>query len=195
MENAQTEESAQTAASEPKQESSHPAAAAKPAGGGGYAIAKAEAKCRVCGRAIAVGEKLMAALRETPAALERVDVCAGCWNGFDKTGLLGYWQTTMHPPTAKKNVFVDDDVLCELFERLGQAVDPAKVNFRFVLGLILMRKRRIVYESTRHDGEKEIWSVRFKGREELLDLLNPRLDEQQVGEVSVQLGEILNGDL
>jgi hypothetical protein len=92
-------------------------------------------------------------------------------------------------------VFVDDDVLCELFERLGQAVDPAKVNFRFVLGLILMRKRRIVYESTRHDGEKEIWSVRFKGREELLDLLNPRLDEQQVGEVSVQLGEILNGDL
>ena len=195
MENAQTEESAQTAASEPKQESSHPAAAAKPAGGGGYAIAKAEAKCRVCGRAIAVGEKLMAALRETPAALERVDVCAGCWSGFDKAGLLGYWQTTMHPPTAKKNVFVDDDVLCELFERLGQAVDPAKVNFRFVLGLILMRKRRIVYESTRHEAEKEIWSVRFKGREELLDLLNPRLNEQQVGEVSLQLGEILNGDL
>jgi hypothetical protein len=26
-------------------------------------------------------------------------------------------------------------------------------------------------------------------------LLNPRLDEQQVGEVSLQLGEILNGEL
>jgi hypothetical protein len=185
-------ENGQTTASEAKQEAGHSAPSGKPAG---YAIAKAEAKCQVCGRAIAVGEKLMAALRETPAALERVDVCAGCWSGFDKAGLLGYWQTTMHPPTAKKNVFVDDDVLCELFERLGQAVDPAKVNFRFVLGLILMRKRRIVYESTRHEAEKEIWSVRFKGREELLDLLNPRLNEQQVGEVSLQLGEILNGDL
>ncbi|MGD0389031.1 MAG: hypothetical protein ABSC42_08760 [Tepidisphaeraceae bacterium] len=188
-------ENAQAAASEPKQETSHSAASGKPAGGGGYAIAKAEANCRVCGRAIAVGEKLMAALRETPAALERVDVCAGCWSGFDKAGLLGFWQTTMHPATAKKNVFVDDDVLCELFERLAETTEPAKVNFRFVLGLILMRKRRIVYESTRHEGEKEIWSVRFKGREELLDLLNPRLDERQVGEVSLQLGEILNGDL
>ena len=68
------------------------------------------------------------------------------------------------------------------------------MNFRFVLGLILMRKRRIVYESTRQDEAGEIWSVRFKGKEELMDLVNPRLDEQQVGEVSSQLGEILNGD-
>jgi hypothetical protein len=101
----------------------------------------------------------------------------------------------MHPPTAKKNVFVDDDVLCDLFGRLAEAEGAAKLNFRFVLGLILMRKRRIVYESTRQDAGREIWTVRFKGREENMDLVNPRLDEQQVGEVSSQLGEILNGDL
>ena len=75
------------------------------------------------------------------------------------------------------------------------AVEPAKLNFRFVLGLILMRKRRIVYESTRHENAAEIWSVRFKGREELMDLVNPRLDEQKMGELSSQLGEILSGDL
>jgi hypothetical protein len=168
-------------------------AGGKPAGG--YAIAKAEGKCHVCGRPIAPGEKLMAGLRETPIALERLDVCANCWVGFDRGGLIGFWQTTMHPPTAKKNVFVDDDVLCDLFGRLAEAEGAAKLNFRFVLGLILMRKRRIVYESTRQDAGREIWTVRFKGREENMDLVNPRLDEQQVGEVSSQLGEILNGDL
>ena len=166
---------------------------------GGYSIAKAIGKCQVCGREIATGEKLMAGLRETSIGLERADVCLGCWGGFDQTGLLGFWQTTMHPPTAKKPMFVDDDVLCELFERLGEATEASKLNFRFVLGLILMRKRRIVYESTRHEkaesGETEIWRVRFKGKEELMDLINPRLDEQQVSEVSNQLGEILNGDL
>ena len=31
--------------------------------------------------------------------------------------------------------------------------------FRFVLGLILMRKRIIVYENTRYEEGKEIWSV------------------------------------
>src|SRR5580658_9928427 len=86
-------------------------AVAKP--GGGYSIAKAIGKCQVCGREIVAGEKLMAGLRETSIGLERADVCPACWGGFDHSGLLGYWQTTMHPPTAKKPMFVDDDVLCE----------------------------------------------------------------------------------
>ena len=90
------------------------------AGGGGYSIAKAEGKCQACGRVIAAGEKFSAALRETAVALERLDVCAGCWGGFDKAGLLGFWQTTMHLPTAKKQVFIDDDVLCDLFSRLAE---------------------------------------------------------------------------
>jgi hypothetical protein len=162
---------------------------------GGYSIAKAEGKCQVCSRVIAPGEKLLAALRETPVAMERVDVCTECWGGFDKTGLLGFWQTTMHAPSAKKKVFVDDDVLCELFARLSEAEEAAKVNFRFVLGLILMRKRMIIYEDTRQEEGKEIWNVRFKGRDDRLDLLNPKLDEQQVMEVSQQLGEILNEEL
>ena len=50
----------------------------------------------------------------------------------------------------------------------------------------------IVYESSRNEGAKEIWKYRFKGREDQLDLLNPRLDQQQVTEVSQQFGEILN---
>jgi hypothetical protein len=181
----------------PAQVSGAPQAENQPAAGkpGQYSIARAEGKCHVCGRAIAPGEKLMAALRETPMALERLDICTDCQGAFDKAGLLGFWQITMQAPSAKKKLFVDDDVLCDLFARLAEAEEPAKLNFRFVLGLILMRKRRIVYESTRLEGDKEIWTMRFKGKEETMDLLNPRLGEQQVAEVSLQLGEILSGDL
>jgi hypothetical protein len=168
---------------------------AKPFGSPTYAIARPEGKCNVCARPIVPAEKMMAALRETPLAMERLDVCPTCWEGFNHDGLLGFWQTTMHQPTAKKKVFVDDEVLCELFERLAEVAEPAKLNFRFVLGLVLMRKRRIVYETSRTEEGREIWMVRFKGKEEIMDLLNPRLDEQQVAEVSNQLGEILNGDL
>ena len=170
----------------------NPVPSARP---GAYSVAKAQDKCHLCQGQILPDQKFMAALRETPSALERLDVCNSCWTSFDKSGLLAYWQTTMRPPTAKKQIFVDDEVLCELFERLADAQEPAKLQFRFVLGLILMRKRRIVYESTRIQAEKEIWSVRFRGREALLDLLNPKLDEQQIGQVSTQLGEILDADL
>jgi hypothetical protein len=161
----------------------------------GYSVARSIGKCSVCARDIATGEKMMGALRDIPTGLERVDVCLACWATYDKSPLLGFWQSTMPEATARKKTFVDDGVLCELFERLSGTTDAPKLNFRFVLGLILMRKRLIVYESTRIEEGREIWSVRFRGREDMLDLLNPKLNEQQVAEVSTQLGEILNGDL
>jgi hypothetical protein len=163
--------------------------------GGGYEVSRPQGKCAVTGRAIDPDEKFMAALRETPTGFERLDVSLDAWRDFDKTGLVASWQTTMPKPEQKKKVFVDDEVLCNLFERLADTTEPAKQNFRFVLGLILMRKRLLIYETTRRDGEKELWSMRFKGREETLDMLNPKLDEQQVAEVSTQLGEILNEEV
>lgn len=161
----------------------------------GYEVGRAGGKCVVTGRDIAPDEKFMAALRETPAGFERLDISTEAWPEFDKAGVLGFWQATMPRPEAKKKLFVDDQVLCELFERLADTAEAAKLNFRFVLGLILMRKRMLIYETSRYEGDKEIWSVRFKGRDDRLDLLNPRLDEQQVTEVSQQLGEILNEEL
>lgn len=140
----------------------------------------------------------MAALRETAAGFERVDVSMPAWPDFDRKGVVAFWQTTMPRHEQKKKLFVDDEVLCQLFERLADVQEPAKLNFRFVLGLILMRKRMLIYETTRHEGEggdREVWTVRFKGKDGRLDLLNPKLTEEQVGEVSQQLGEILNEEL
>jgi len=169
---------------------------AKPPGGAsGYEVARPMGKCAVTGRVINPDEKFMAALRETPAGFERVDVSIEAWGDFDKKDLIGYWQTVMPKAETKKKVFVDDEVLCGLFERLKEVVEPAKVNFRFVLGLILMRKRLLQYENTRREGEREIWAMRFRGREDQLEMENPRLDEQQVAEVSQQLGQILNEEL
>jgi hypothetical protein len=161
---------------------------------GGYSVARAAGKCGVSGRDILPGEKLFAVVRESPTGLERIDIAPDHWAAFDKTNLLAYWQTTMPTHLAKKKVFVDDTVLCELFERLADTTEPAKLNFRFVLGLILMRKRLLAYESSRVDQNLEIWTMRFRGRQDLLDMLNPKLDEQQVAEVSNQLGEILNAE-
>jgi len=90
---------------------------------------------------------------------------------------------------------VDDEVLCTLFERLADTSEPAKVNFRFVLGLILMRKRIVLFETSRQEEGRDVWVVRLKGREDRLDLVDPKLTESQVADVSQQLGEILNEEL
>ena len=173
------------------------AAPSKPAStsNSGYQLAKPQGRCAVSNGPIEPGQKFMAALRETPGGFERVDVSLVKWPEFDRKDVLGFWQTVMPRAEQKKKLFVDDQVLCEIFERLADTTEPAKLNFRFVLGLILMRKRMLVYESSRCENDRELWTVRFRGREDKLDLLDPKLNEQQVADVSRQLGEILNEEL
>ena len=161
-----------------------------------YHVARPQGRCVVTDQPIEPDQKFMAALRETAEGFERLDVSMEAWQNFDKSDLIGFWQTTMpHPEQPKKKLFVDDEVLRNLFERLQGTEEPSKQNFRFVLGLILMRKRMLIYESTRMEGDEEVWVVRLRGQDQMMDLLNPRLTEEQVGEVSQQLSEILNEEL
>jgi hypothetical protein len=162
---------------------------------GGFDVPRSGGKCAASGRIINAGEKYFAAIRETPAGIERVDLAPECWEAFDKNGLLAFWQTIMPKADEKKKIFVDDEVLCTLFERLADTSEPAKISFRFVLGLILMRKRLVIYDATRHEEGRDVWVVRLKGKPEQMDLLDPKLDEQQMAEVSQQLGQILNEEI
>src|SRR5687768_13151558 len=177
-----------TAAPSPKPTTTTP-------GSSGYDVSRPHGVCAVTGRAIGPDEKFMAALRETSAGFERLDILMPAWAEFDRKDVVAFWQTVMPRHEQKKKLFVDDQVLCDLFERLGEVTEPAKLNFRFVLGLILMRKRMLMYEDSRNDEGREVWTMRFKGKEQRLDMLNPRLAEEQVAEVSKQLGSILNEEL
>ena len=169
-----------------------PAKSTKP---GTIDVPRPMGKCAVCGQVIAPGEKCFAAIRETETGIERLDISSECWPNFDKQNLLAFWQMVMPRAEEKKKLFVDDEVLCTLFERLADATEPVKIHFRFVLGLILMRKRLVIYESARHEEGRDVWVVRMKGKEERLDLTDPKLNEQQVAEVSQQLGQILNEEM
>ena len=58
-----------------------------------------------------------------------------------------------------------------------------------------MRKRLLVYEGSRREGQMTIWSVRMRGRQETIELIDPKLDEKQMTDVTGQLGQILNEEL
>lgn len=159
---------------------------------GGYDVGRPGTACSSCGTSLPPGTRLTAVLRESATGFERVDICQNCWPGIDRKDLVAFWQTMVPHPEVKKKIFVDDDVLCDLFVRLQDATEPAKLNFRFVLGLILMRKRLVLYQSSRNESGTDVWVVKLKGRDEPVEMIDPKLTEQQVGDVSRQLGEILS---
>ena len=151
-------------------------------------------RCCGNGREIKAGEEYFAALVETAEGLERRDFCADYWEEH-KPQVYCYWKTKLADPNQKKQVFVDDEMLKAFFDRLESETEQEKINFRFVLMLILMRKRRLKYDSTRLDDNRELWRLRVVGEDKFMEVVNPHLDEEQIERLSSQIGQILQVDL
>jgi len=204
-----------------------------------YDIEKPTGVCAVTGRALEPGERYYATLLELTEApphtaeakpskqspqgaaaralgLKRLDFSAEAWEqGHRPEHLFSYWRSTVPEPTQKKtSLFVDNAVLLNLLHRLADTEDGQRLAFRYVLALILMRKKMIRYDgsvrrSATIDGETvdaAWWRCTPKldpnkgpmskwDENETIEVLDPDLDESRIQEVTAQLGEILEAEL
>jgi hypothetical protein len=159
-----------------------------------WVINKPLGECSGTGRKIAPGEEYFGALVETDQGLERRDFSKEYWEK-EKPAVFCFWKSRLASPDEKKELFVSDEMLMAFFERLAPETDPEKISFRFVLALVLMRKRRLKYDGTRIDGDREIWRLRIPGEKDAVDVVNPHLDESQIEQLTSQIGQILQADL
>ena len=157
-------------------------------------VAKTAGVCSVSGRQLEESEEFYCALFDTPEGFERRDFAAEHWTGPPEEAYC-FWKSKIPPKEKKKQTFVDDEVLVQFFQRLSDEKDSVKENFRFVLALILMRKRILKYEATIRDGADEVWRMRLVKEQSAHEVRNPRLDDGQITEVSAQLGQILHSDM
>jgi hypothetical protein len=160
-----------------------------------YDIAKADCLCRTCGRRLASGEELVATLREIGQEFHREDYCPPCWEAqslSDKADLLGFWKARAPEPARKKKLFVDDEVLLGFFDQLANADTAAKVDLRFVLALVLTRKKLLVYDRAEKlpDG-RDMWAMHLRGQDRCVQVIDPHMDDEKISAVSRQLGEFL----
>ena len=161
-----------------------------------YNISKVTGRCAACERELTPGEAYIATVVEQGDELQRRDYCPDCWDAWGGDGTaLGQWRARVPEPNEKKKLFVDDDVLVNFFERLDGTDDPARINFRFVLALILMRKKRLVYDRKRQDEHgREIWQMHLRGGEATCEVVDPHLDEERIADVGDQLRQIMEID-
>ena len=162
-----------------------------------WEINKPLGQCFGSGRKIEHGQEYFGALVVAEEGLQRRDFCAEYWES-EKPDVFCHWKTRLPEPGQKKQLFVDDQMLMSFFERLARETDQEKIDFRFVLTLILMRKRLLKYSESRTEDGKEIWRLRIPGdksAEGLVEVVNPHLDAEQIEQLSPQIGEILHTDL
>jgi hypothetical protein len=161
---------------------------------GDWEIKRPLGECCGSGKRIESGEEYFGALIETEQGLERRDFSREFWEST-KPSVFCYWKTKLAAPDQKKQVFIDDSMLMAFFERLANETDPEKLNFRFVLALVLMRKRRLKYDAAKTANGNEVWCLRVAGDKETVEVVNPHLDEGQIEQLSSQIGQILQMDM
>jgi hypothetical protein len=159
-----------------------------------WEIKKTLGQCCGTDRKLEVSEEYFAALIETDEGFERRDFSVEFWER-QKPDVYCFWKTKIPDSAQKKKIFVDDEMLMTFFERLATEKDEEKVNFRFVLTLVLMRKRKLKYDSSRTSEERETWTLKVTGENRTVDVINPHLTEEQVEQLSSQMGQILQVDM
>ena len=159
-----------------------------------WEINKPLGECFGSGTEIEPGQDYFGALVATEEGLQRRDFCAEFWES-EKPEVFCYWKTKLPTLEEKKKLFVVEEMLMAFFERLAEETEQEKVNFRFVLALVLMRKRRLKYDGTKVDDGREIWRLRVVGEGVFAEVPNPHLDEEQIEQLSSQIGQILHADL
>lgn len=161
---------------------------------GKFSLARPEGVCAVDGKPIGEGDEFYAVVFEDGEGLRREDYCLDCWKAAPEGSLCSF-KTRLPEKSRPKRLLVDDQILVQFFERLDDATEPARLNFRFVLALILMRKRLLKYETTELDAQgREFWGMSYPKGKGAVRVLNPRLNEEQICSISAQLGAVLQGD-
>ena len=80
--------------------------------------------------------------------LKRCDYSAQAWQG-PPTGTVGWWKSQMPDQHARRAHWAPNDVLLNFFDELAEK--PDKQDMRYVLALLLVRRRVMRMEEEQHD--------------------------------------------
>lgn len=159
-----------------------------------FEVARSQGVCIVTGRTLGEGDAFYAVLFDGPDGFVRQDYSVEAWTEPPENAFCFWKSQVPKKGQKKKNVIVDNGVLIDFFERLTGEPEPVKVQFRFVLALMLMRKRLLRYEETHDVDGDETWTMTLTTDDSAHEVVNPHLQDDEIDAVSEQLTAILHGD-
>ena len=181
-----------------------------------WKISRRRGVCAICERAFEDGEQHVSTLRVTPEGLERRDHCLAWWEANPKTargdacraaclersrtggsgpgeGEELFWWRTRHQCEKRRTVQLDLESLERLFIELEESRDLRLEELRYVLCLILMRKRRVKVERVLRTPDGEAFQVKRPRRDERYHVRIFDFSPERMGEIRAELQAIFDG--
>jgi len=151
-----------------------------------FSIRPVSKSCAKSGRAFRPGDTCWSVLFEKDGQLVRQDFSAEEWSG-PPNGAIGHWRCSV-PETAEKNrPKLDADSLFDYFLQLSDSPNIVQQQYRYVLALLLLRKRRLILEDVVEIDDRPTMRLVGSGGEGPFDVAEEELSEDQIDRLQHQL--------
>jgi hypothetical protein len=154
-----------------------------------YEIQRCTRRCAATDRELKDGETCYSVLVAEGAAVVRRDYSAEAWQAPPQSA-IGWWKTTIVDPHAGRLYWAPNDVMLNYFERLLD--DPTAEDARYVLALLLVRRRVLRVEGHERDPGGRDLLVLHCGRNDT-EFRVPEVmpSPQRAAAIQQQLAELL----
>jgi hypothetical protein len=120
-----------------------------------YEVERCSRHCAQSGRELLPGQPYYSVLIAEGSELKRRDYAAEAWQG-PPAQCVGWWKAQVPDRQTTRKHWAPNEVMLQLFDELAE--QPEKQDLRYVLALLLVRRRVMRLEEEKKDaaGQEEI---------------------------------------
>jgi hypothetical protein len=154
-----------------------------------YEIQHTARRCSTTGREFAPGEAYYSVLMAEGAAVNRYDYAADAWQG-PPPDAVGWWKSQIPDRNEGKKHWAPNDVMLHFWDELAD--QPNKQDMRYVLTLLLIRRRVFRLEEEKSDPQgREVLVAYCPRRETTYEIPAVIPEPQRVDEIQQELAALL----
>lgn len=157
-------------------------------------IARSSRTCAHGGAPIDPGVGFYSALVEKDDTFERMDFSLESWSEVDKEAFFSYWKNKPSTGGADKKPPVDFERLLSFFDSLEGAEEPGKRLLRYVLALILARRRRLRLDDMSRTDVGDRLLVYDRRTQKTLEITAPEAGREELEKTQEKLNQLFDCD-
>ena len=148
--------------------------------------------CALCQQSFGDKQTYHTLLALTAEGYARRDLCSPCVRGASRDGVVSYWQGEYKMPAPLPPEAIQKETAETLLRKLIESKDPTQVAARYILAVMLERKRILKHRDTVTDASgAELLVYEHAQSGESFTVPDPRLRLDQLEEVQAQVSAML----
>jgi hypothetical protein len=148
--------------------------------------------CATTARPLVPGEVYFSVLVSVGNDFARQDYSVDAWQGPPED-CIGWWRSRVPTKDDTQLRLAPTDVMLNLFEALEDR--PEELAFRYLLGLLLLRRKMLRRDDSRRDAQgREVLTMHCQRRQKDYDLIVVEPETEQAAKLQEQMLNLLYGN-